>query len=125
MILRAISIDDDPISIMMVKKLAESVKDLELVSTYDNPIEGAAGIILDRPDLLFLDIEMPDFNGVEIMRSLVKPPKIIVISGNPSFREKSLELKAVAFISKPADEQLFAEAVEKVREICLTEKAGK
>jgi len=121
MILKAIAIDDDPVSIMMVKKLSESVKDLNLASTYDNPIEGAAGIILDKPDLLFLDIEMPEFNGVEIMKSLKKPPKIIVISGNPNFKDESLGLNAVAFISKPADEQLFIDAVEAVRTICINE----
>lgn len=115
--LRAIAIDDDPVSIMMVKKLSESIDYLELVNTYQSPIEGAAGIILDRPDLLFLDIEMPEFNGVEIMSSLVKPPKIIVISGNSTFKEKALALNAVTFISKPADEKEFIEAVGKVKAI--------
>lgn len=121
--LKAIAIDDDPVSIMMVKKLSESISDLELVNTYDNPIAGAAGIILDKPDLLFLDIEMPEFNGVQIMQSLIKPPKIIVISGNPQFEEKALELNAVTFLNKPATEKLFSNAVGKVRELLMKENA--
>jgi len=113
--LRAIAIDDDPTSILMVQKLASKIDDLELVNTYESPIEGAAGIILDRPDILFLDIEMPEFNGIDIMSTLVKPPKIIVISGNPLFQSKALELEAVAFISKPPQEEEFNMAVNKVR----------
>ena len=66
--LRAISIDDDPTSILMVKQLAEKTENLELVNTYQDAVKGAAGIILDKPDVLFLDIEMPEFNGIEIMR---------------------------------------------------------
>lgn len=115
--LRAIAIDDDPTSILMVEKLSAKVAGLELVNTYQDSIEGAAGIILDEPDLLFLDIEMPEFNGIEIMKSLVKRPKIVVISGNDQFRSKALELEAVAFISKPPQEKEFEEAVAMVRTI--------
>ena len=109
--IRAISIDDDPLAIMMVKKLCETDPQIELVNTYNDPISGAAGIILDSPDLLFLDIEMPEFNGVKIMESLVKPPKIIVISSNESYREKALELNALAFLKKPVEVEDFQEAI--------------
>ena len=91
--LRAISIDDDPTSILMVKQLADKTENLELVNTYQDAVKGAAGIILDKPDVLFLDIEMPEFNGIEIMRSLMKPPKIIVISGNPNFKDRKLHIQ--------------------------------
>ncbi|MEQ8472717.1 MAG: response regulator [Marinoscillum sp.] len=122
--LRAISIDDDPTSILMVKQLAEKTEGLELVNTYQDAVKGAAGIILDRPDVLFLDIEMPEFNGIEIMQSLVKPPKIIVISGNPSFKNKALEMNAVTFISKPPEEEEFKKAIDKVRDIFNQELAN-
>lgn len=115
--LSAISIDDDPTSILMVSQLVDKVEDLELVNTYQDAVKGAAGIVLDKPDILFLDIEMPEFNGIEIMRSLLKPPKIIVISGNPNFKDKALDLNAVAFISKPAEEEEFRKAIEIVRAI--------
>jgi len=109
--IRAISIDDDPVAIMMVKKLCETVPNIELVNTYNNPISGAAGIVLDRPDLLFLDIEMPEFDGVKIMESLVRPPKIIVISSNESYTEKALELNAITFLKKPVSVEDFQSAI--------------
>lgn len=119
--IRAISIDDDPMSILMVQNLSKKVEGLELVKTYEDPIKGAAGIVIDRPDLLFLDIDMPEFNGIQIMDSLVKPPKIIVISANPNYEERVIDLEAVAFIKKPAELEDFSAAVEKVRDLIKQE----
>jgi DNA-binding NarL/FixJ family response regulator len=120
--LRAISIDDDPMSILMIENLSKKVEDLELVNTYEDPIKGAAGSVIDRPALLFLDIDMPEFNGIEIMDSLVRPPKIVVISANPNYKDRVIDLDAVAFIKKPASVQEFSEAVEKVRSMLIQEK---
>jgi len=121
--LRAITIDDDAMSILMIENLSKKVEDLDLVNTYDDPIKGAAGIILDKPDILFLDIDMPEFNGIEIMDSLVRPPKIIVISANPNYEDRVIDLDAVSFIKKPAGIKEFTAAVEKVRALLLTEQA--
>lgn len=115
--LRAVSIDDDPTSTLMIKKLSEDVEDLELVNCYNDPVKGAAGVIQDRPDVLFLDIEMPEFTGIDLMGWMVKPPKIVVISANPHFRERAMELNAVAFISKPPAKEEFVAAIEKVRQM--------
>lgn len=121
--LKAISIDDDPMSILMIENLSKKVNELDLVNTYNDPIKGAAGIILDKPDLLFLDIDMPEFNGIEIMDSLVRPPKIVVISANPNYKERVIDLEAVAFIKKPVGIKEFTDAVEKVRALLMTEQA--
>ncbi|MEP0368543.1 MAG: response regulator [Cyclobacteriaceae bacterium] len=114
MAFRAISIDDDPMAILMVQKLTEKSGRVDLVNTYTDPVLGAAGIILDDPDILFLDIEMPDFNGIQIMNALKKPPKIIVISSNPSYQQAALDLNAVAFLHKPLDEASLKGALDKI-----------
>lgn len=115
--LRAIAIDDDEISRMLVKQHAVANPHVELLAVYSDPITGAAGIILDKPDVLFLDIEMPEFDGIQIMSSLVKPPKIIVISANPNYTDKALALNAIAFIDKPLDQERFDEAVSRVLDV--------
>lgn len=120
MVIRAIAIDDDPTSTLALRQVVDRIKGLELINTFEDSIKGAAGIILEKPDLIFLDIEMPDFNGLEIMKSLVNPPNIIVISGNDDFENRALELNAVTFISKPPSEEEVEIAVEKVRELLLS-----
>lgn len=119
MVIRAIAIDDDPTSTLALKQVIEGIKGLELVNTFDDAIKGAAGIILEKPDLIFLDIEMPEFNGLEIMKSLVNPPKIIVVSGNNEFESRAMALNAVTFISKPPQEDEMKAAVEKVRSLLI------
>lgn len=116
MSIRAIAIDDDPVSILTVKKLSETISELDLVNSYQDSIAGAAGIILDRPELILLDVEMPEFNGLEIMSSLAKPPKIVVISSNPDFKNKAIALNAVAFIQKPLTESSLRDALKMVKE---------
>lgn len=113
--LRAISIDDDPMAILIIQKWAEKSTQVDLVNTYTDPIQGSAGIILDQPDLIFLDIEMPEFNGIQILSALKRPPKVIVVSSNPDYKEKALGLNALTFIRKPISQAGFENAVEEAR----------
>ncbi|REE05798.1 LytR/AlgR family response regulator transcription factor [Marinoscillum furvescens] len=113
--LRAIAIDDDPTATLIIKRLSERIPELELVSTYNDPIRGAAGIILDQPDVIFLDVEMPELSGIDIMKALVKPKKIIVISGNETTRQAVMDLNAVSFIAKPPTVGALQEAMEQIK----------
>lgn len=88
---------------------------IDLVNTYTDPIQGSAGIILDQPDILFLDIEMPEFNGIQILSALKRPPKVIVVSSNPDYKDKALGLNALAFIRKPISQEDFEQTVEQAR----------
>lgn len=122
MSLRAISIDDDPMAILVIQKWAEKSTQVELVNTYTDPIQGSAGIILDQPDILFLDIEMPEFNGIQILSALKRPPKVIVVSSNPDYKDKAMGLNALAFIRKPISQADFESTVEQARVIIEREQ---
>lgn len=113
--LRAISIDDDPMAIFVISKYAEFSSGLTLIGTYNDPLEGIAGIVREQPDILFIDMEMPGFNGIEVIHSLKRPPKIIVISANPDFKEASLKSQALAFLTKPLIYKEFEKAVDLAR----------
>lgn len=113
--LRAIAIDDDPIFLLLVKQLCSQLDNITLVKTYNNAISGAAGIVLDRPDLVFLDIEMPEFSGLDMLRSLSNPPKVIVISSNTDLVDEAMNLRAISFLCKPIPIDEFKAAVEEVQ----------
>ncbi len=120
--LRAISIDDDQMAIFVISKYVEFSSDLTLIGTYDDPVKGMAGIVRDQPDILFIDMEMPSLNGIEVILSLKRPPKIIVISANPDYKDVSLKSKALAFLTKPLIYKEFEAAVDLARTSIIQEQ---
>lgn len=111
--LKAIIIDDDPISILMIENLCKRHGKVTVVKSYTDPIKGAAGIVLKRPDIVFLDVEMPEFTGPQIIRSLSILPKFIVMSSNKNFKELASVLNASSFVKKPVSFDEFCAVVGK------------
>lgn len=70
----AIAIDDEPIALEVIKSLAAKVPFLELKACYTNAMTAMANLQEDRPDLIFLDIKMPDVSGIEWLRAVKDPP---------------------------------------------------
>ena len=108
-----LAVDDDPTSLMIISNLVKKDQRLELIETYTDPIEAAAGIILHKPAVIFLDVEMPEFTGLEMVESLVKPPKVIMITSKKDYREKAFDLEVTDFLVKPVDPTRFTEALDK------------
>lgn len=114
--LNALTIDDDPMSIMLVKSICKRFDYINLECSYTDPIKGAAGIVMKRPDIVFMDVEMPDFNGLQIMRNLSRLPKVIMMSSNPNFESTAMKLRATAFIQKPATFEKLKAIIESIKQ---------
>ena len=85
--LTCIAIDDDPLFLRKLEALADEIEWIELTGTFNNPIQGATAIISQKPDVVFLDMEMPHTGGGYLMdwldprlNSMEKKPKVIVIT---------------------------------------------
>ncbi|REE05586.1 LytR/AlgR family response regulator transcription factor [Marinoscillum furvescens] len=81
---RCLAIDDDSLFLKMLAVFCNDMDDVELVGTYENPVEGVMACVKAKPDVLLLDLEMPYLSGFEALETLDKFPKIIVISGHLS-----------------------------------------
>ncbi|MFY0600856.1 MAG: response regulator [Cyclobacteriaceae bacterium] len=114
MSLRAIIIDDDPVSILMIENFCKKCGGILIENTYTDPIKGAAGIVIKKPDLVFLDVEMPEFTGPQIIRALSVPPKFVVMSSNKNFKPLAQVLNATAFLQKPVGFETFNIVVNKI-----------
>lgn len=114
--INALTIDDDPMSIMLVKSVCKRFKYINLKWTYTDPIKGAAGIVMKRPDIVFMDVEMPDFNGLQILRNLSRLPKVIMMSSNANFKSTAYELRATAFIQKPVTFEKLQRTIENIKQ---------
>tara|TARA_R110000868_G_scaffold327702_1_gene588601 strand:- start:1198 stop:1557 length:360 start_codon:yes stop_codon:yes gene_type:complete len=108
-----IAIDDDPLFLDIFEYMANKVMSLDLVKTYTNSVDGAKGAIKYKPDILFLDIEMPNLDGLEAMTTLAHRPKIVIVSAHVSYDTDSLNFDVSKFVSKPIKSPIQLENIVK------------
>jgi DNA-binding LytR/AlgR family response regulator len=107
-------VDDEPLALEVLKKYINAVPHLELAGTCTDAIEASAFLQNQSVDLLFLDIQMPQLLGTELMRTLSKPPKVIFTTAFRKFAIEGFELEAVDYLLKPISFERFLKAVNKV-----------
>ena len=101
--IKCVAIDDDPLFLEIMKFYCKKIKGVDMVATFENPIEGALGVVKLKPDLLFLDIEMPYLDGFETMSMLESQPKIVVISSHQNYDLSEIDLNIAEFVTKPLE----------------------
>ena len=111
--LTCLAIDDDTTSLLIASNMIKKREDLELLDSYSDPIEAAAGVVLHKPDIIFLDVEMPEFSGLDMLESLVKHPKVIMVTAKADYEQKAADQNVVDFLVKPLDKASFNTAVDK------------
>jgi two-component SAPR family response regulator len=109
-----IAIDDDPWFLEIFEYIAQQADSLELKDTYTTWNDGIVGLKKFQPDILFLDVELPDLN----IADLTSQPKIVMISAHIRFDVNKLNFKVAKFVSKPIRDSQHLEAIaEEVMEI--------
>jgi len=86
---------------MAVAKLVNNHQNLALVAEYSNAIEAKNGIKNNEIDLIFLDVEMPIFNGFDLLESLDNPPQVILITGKPDYALRAFDYDITDYLHKP------------------------
>jgi DNA-binding LytR/AlgR family response regulator len=108
-------IEDEEISRMMIEGLAEKTGLLSIQASFSSAQEAAVWLNDHEVDLLFLDIEIPDFSGFDLLKGLNYKPEVIVVSGNPNYAAQAYELSLTDYLVKPVkDYSRFLTAVTKV-----------
>jgi DNA-binding LytR/AlgR family response regulator len=111
-----LAVDDEPPALDVLKKYISAVPHLELAGTCADAIEALHFIRQQTIDLVFLDIQMPQLLGTDLIRTLTKPPKIIFTTAYRKFAIQGFELNAVDYLLKPISFERFLKAVNKVME---------
>jgi DNA-binding LytR/AlgR family response regulator len=114
--IRCIIIDDEYLAIKLLEELARQHSDLEVVQTFTNSREGLHGVHHTKPDLIFLDIQMPYLDGLELVQQLDYKPMIIFTTARHDFAVKAFELDILDYLVKPIAADRFEKAVQKARE---------
>jgi len=114
-VIRCMIIDDEPIGREILENFVKKISFLELVAVCGDAFE-ALEIIESHPvDLLLSDIQMPEINGLEFVRSLPFPPAIIFITAHDQYAVNSFELGVTDYLLKPVSFERFLKAANKVR----------
>ena len=114
-----LAVDDEPPALEVLKKYITSVPNLQMAGTCADALEALTMLQQHTIDLLFLDIQMPQLFGTDLVRTLKNPPKIIFTTAFRKFAVEGFELDAVDYLLKPISFERFLKAVNKVMSLNL------
>lgn len=112
--LNCVIVDDDLFSLTIIEELARKSGLLNVLKTFTSSQEALAWLIKNPVDLLFLDMEMPDLTGFELLRLLQNKPDVIISSGSASYAMESFEFVVSDYLMKPPEYGKFLASVQKV-----------
>ncbi|WP_443970425.1 LytR/AlgR family response regulator transcription factor [Sphingobium sp. CR28] len=118
MTIRTILIDDESLAIQGLTLRLQAHEDVEIIETCTNGREAIRAIKTHKPDLVFLDIQMPGFDGFSVVQGVmeVEPPLFIFVTAYSDHAIRAFEAQAIDYLVKPVDEQRLADALERVRQ---------
>ena len=111
--LRCIVVDDEPLAVKMLENFISRTPILVLEASFTDPVAALAAIRERQPQLVFLDIQMPDLSGMELSRMVPEQTRIIFTTAFKQYAFDSYEVSALDFLLKPIRYQKFLEAAEK------------
>ena len=125
MTIRTILVDDEPLAIQGLQLRLQPHEDVEIIDTCSNGREAIRSIKTHKPDLVFLDIQMPGFDGFSVIQGLmeVEPPLFVFVTAYSDHALRAFEADAVDYLMKPVDEARLADTLDRVRGR-LAEKRG-
>ena len=115
--LHCIIVDDEPLAVHLLESYVEKTPDLQLLASYTDSITAINAIKEQKPDLLFLDIQMPNIDGMELAHSLPEETRVVFTTAFKEYAFESYEVNALDFLLKPIRYNKFLAAVEKARKL--------
>lgn len=109
-------IDDEPIARRVIRSHLAKIESFIVAGECGTAIECFGLLQHHQPDLLFLDIQMPQLNGLEFLRSLQHRPKVIIVSAHREYALEGFELDVVDYLLKPVSFERFLRALDKYRQ---------
>jgi len=115
---RAVIVDDEPLAREGVLLRLERFQDIEVVAECEDGLSAIERILELSPDLVFLDVQMPDMDGFEVLRALPQRslPEVIFLTAYEHHAVRAFEVHALDYLLKPLDDERFAAAIERARQ---------
>ena len=106
-------VDDEPVAIRVIRQHLEKLNNYEVVATSANALDAFEYLGQNEVDLLMLDIEMPELNGLDLYRSLKNPPELILITAHRDYAVEGFEVNAIDYVMKPVSFSRLLKAIQR------------
>jgi two-component system LytT family response regulator len=118
MTIRTVLVDDEPLATQGLQLRLQAHEDVEVVATAANGREAIRQIKTNKPDLVFLDIQMPGFDGFSVIQGLmdIEPPLFVFVTAYGDHALRAFDAQAVDYLMKPVDEDRLAATMDRVRQ---------
>lgn len=116
--MRVLVVDDEPAARRKVMRFLKEHEDVECVGEASSGQEAVERVIADRPDLVFLDIQMPDMDGFEVVDAIASSdyvPEIVFATAHDEYAVRAFEVSAVDYLLKPFDKERFDRSLQRAR----------
>lgn len=123
--IKCLIVDDEPLAVEVIESYIKRLDYLEVAGTCNNAVKAFELVQKKRFDLIFLDIQMPKLTGIDFIKTLKSPPKIILTTAYRDYALESYELDVVDYLLKPISFERFLVAVQKVTGLNTVEEASK
>jgi len=124
MSLKCLIVDDEHLARELIKTFCDRLPNLEVVGTCKNAIEAIKFLAENQVDLIFLDIQMPDLSGIDLVKTLKVKPAIIFTTAYSDYAVEGFELDVTDYLVKPFSFERFIKAVNKVGATADTKEHG-
>jgi len=114
--IQVLIVDDEPLARGIMEAYVEKIPELQIAASCKNALEAFSMLSKQTVDLVLLDINMPEINGIELLKTLKNPPAIIFTTAYSEFAVESYELNAIDYLLKPVSFERFLKAINKVKE---------
>lgn len=114
--IKCIAIDDEPLALQQMAAYIQKTPYLEMVEQFESAMQAIAWLQENTAELMFVDINMPDLNGMDFVKSLNNPPKVIFTTAYSEYALEGFRVDAVDYLLKPIGYSDFLKAAEKARE---------
>jgi two-component system LytT family response regulator len=114
--MKALIIDDEPLARLVVQEYLQGYPQIRVVQECNDGFEGVKAIQQHKPDVIFLDVQMPKINGFEMLELLEQPPAVIFTTAFDEFALKAFEAHAVDYLLKPFTRERFDKALQRCLE---------
>lgn len=114
--IRAIIVDDEPLAHQVIEHHLQAHSDIKIIAQYVSAKDALYGLAKSTVDLVFLDINMPELTGIELLRTLAHPPQVIIVSAYQEYAITGFELNVTDYLLKPVSAPRLEQALNKVRE---------
>lgn len=111
-----VSIDDEPLALKQINGYIEKIPYLELLDSFNNPIKALTFLQKNQVDLMFVDINMPDLSGMDFVKSLIDPPKVIFTTAYREYAVEGFKIDAADYLVKPISFAAFLKSADKIRQ---------